>query len=101
LRGFAGDEIKSKVAIIPEKKYPFKILEVRAKNGKDIHFELKEEKSKMGQKYALMIENKRQQQGRYFDIITLETDSKIQPELNIRVYGELRQRATEEKKENQ
>jgi hypothetical protein len=98
LRGVAGDEIKSKVTITPEKKYPFKIVKVSAKNGNDIDFELSEENGDQGPVYALVIENKRLQQGRYFDMITLETDSEIQPKLSIRVYGDLRQR-TEEKKE--
>ena len=98
LRGVAGDEIKSKVTITPKKKYPFKIVKVSAKNGDDIDFELSEEKGDQGLVYALLIENKRVQQGRYFDMITLETDSEIQPKLNIRVYGDLRQR-TEDKKE--
>ena len=97
LRGIAGDEIKRKVTITPEKKYPFKILKVTAKDGKDIHFQLSEEKGEKGPIYALLIENKRLQQGRYFDMITLETDSKIQPKLSIRVYGDLRQRAEEKK----
>jgi hypothetical protein len=38
------------------------------------------------------------QKGSYFDIITLETDSKIQPELHIRVYGQLQQQTEKEKK---
>jgi hypothetical protein len=98
LRGVAGEEIKRKVTITPEKKYPFKIVKVSARNGKDIDFELSEESGDQGLVYALLVENKRLQQGRYFDMITLETDSKIQPRLSIRVYGDLRQR-TEEKKE--
>ena len=98
LRGIAGDDIKRKVTITPEKKYPFKIVKVSAKNGNDIDFELSEENGDQGPVYALVIENKRLQQGRYFDMITLETDSEIQPKLSIRVYGDLRQR-TEEKKE--
>jgi hypothetical protein len=101
LRGVAGDEIKRKVTITPEKKYPFKIVKVSAKNGKDIHFELSEEKGEQGPVYALLIENKRLEQGRYFDMITLETDSEIQPRLNIRVYGDLRQRAEEKKEQTQ
>ena len=95
LRGVAGEEIKRKVTIIPAPKYPFKIVKVRARNGKDISFQLSEEKNENGPQYALTVENKRLQQGSYFDIITLETDSKIRPELQIRVYGELRQQAEE------
>jgi hypothetical protein len=101
LRGVAGDEIKRKVTITPEKKYPFKIVKVSAKNGKDIHFELSEEKGEQGPVYALLIENKRLERGRYFDMITLETDSEIQPRLSIRVYGDLRQRAEEKKEQTQ
>lgn len=98
LQGVAGEEIKRKVTIIPAPKYPFKIVKVRVRDGKDISYQLSEEKSANGQQYALTVENKRLEKGSYFDIITLETDSKIRPELLIRVYGELRQRAEEEKK---
>jgi hypothetical protein len=101
LRGVAGDKIKRKVMITPEKKYPFKIVKVSARDGKDIRFELSEEKGEHGPVYALLIENKRLQQGRYFDMITLETDSKIQPKLRIRVYGDLRQRPAEKKEQTQ
>ena len=100
LQGVVGEEIKGKVTIIPAPKYPFRIVKVRARDGKDISFQLSQEKSENGPQYALTVENKRSQKGSYFDIITLETDSKIRPELQIRVYGELRQPA-EEKKLNQ
>jgi hypothetical protein len=98
LNGVAGQEIKRRVAIIPAPKYPFKIIRARARNGKDIFFQLSEEKSENGEKYALTVENKRKLKGNYFDIITLETDSKIRPELQIRVYGRLRQPAENQKK---
>jgi hypothetical protein len=101
LRGVAGEAIKRKVTITPEKKYPFKIVNVSAKYGKDIHYELSEEKSEKGPVYALLIENKRLEKGRYFDMITLETDSHIQPKLSIRVYGDLRQPAAEKKEQTQ
>ena len=101
LRGVVGEAIKRKVTITPEKKYPFKIVNVRAKDGKEIHFELSEEKNEKGPFYALLIENKRLEKGRYFDMITLETDSHIQPKLSIRVYGDLRQPAAEKKEQTQ
>ena len=89
------------MTITPKKKYPFKIVKVSAKDGKDIRFELSEEKSEKGPVYALLVENKRLQKGRYFDMITLETDSNIQPKLSIRVYGDLRQRADDKKEQTQ
>lgn len=95
LRGFAGDPIKGQVSIIPEKKYPFKILEARAKDGKNIKFKLDEINSPKGQAYELNVENLREKTGRYYDTIILKTDSKLRPELNVRVYGYLSTRKSE------
>ena len=100
LRGIAGEQLKRKVTIIPVEKYPFKILNVRAQNGKNIRFQLQEEKSQKGPQYVLIVENQRLEKGRYFDNITLETDSQIRPTLKIRVYGDIMPRP-EEKKESQ
>lgn len=95
LRGFVGDSIKGQVSIIPEKKYPFKITEARAKDGKNINFKLDEIESADGQAYELTVENLREKTGRFYDTIILKTDSKIRPELNVRVYGYLRTRQSE------
>ena len=38
LRGYTGDSIKALVSVIPEKKYPFKILKISAKDGKKTRF---------------------------------------------------------------
>ena len=101
MRGYAGEHPKRKVTIIPLDKYPFKILKVHAKNGKDIRFQLSEEENVKGIQYALTVENQRVEKGRYFDIITLETDSKIKPTLSVRVYGDIRPHPEEEKKKSQ
>ena len=95
LRGIAGDTVKAKVTLIPEKKYPFKILNVHARDGKYINFQLEEIKQSDNIAYELRVENLRQDSGRYYDDIILETDSKIQPRLNIKVYGHLRPREQE------
>ena len=95
LRGYAGDSIKGVVTIIPEKKYPFKILDARAQNGKNITIELGEVEKSSGTAYELKVENLRQKTGRYYDTIILKTDSKVRPELNVRVYGYLRARKSE------
>ena len=95
LRGFVGEPIKSSVSIIPEKKYPFKIVGIRAKDGKYINFQLQEIKQSETIAYELKVENLKQDTGRYFDSIILETDSKIKPQLDVRVYGFLRPRKSE------
>jgi len=95
LRGYAGDSIKSKVTIIPVKKYPFKILDARAQKGENINIVLAEVKKSSGQAWELKVENLRKKTGRYYDTIILTTDSIVRPQLNVRVYGYLRERKSE------
>ena len=95
LRGYVGDSIKGMISIIPEKKYPFKILNAKAQSGKNVNVQLDEKTDSNGTAYELKVENLSQKSGRYSDTIILETDSKIRPELNVRVYGYLRERKTE------
>ncbi len=92
LRGYTGDSIKALVTIIPEKKYPFKIIKVSAKDGKNIKFQLDEVESSANGAYALKVENLKTDTGRYYDTIFLETDSKIRPKISVRIYGNLRPR---------
>ena len=87
LYGLAGNPIKATVQIIPEKKYAFRILEARAKYGKDIDIKLEQEKGSQTGTYVLLIENKKTVKGRYFDTVYLKTDSKIQPQINVNVFG--------------
>ena len=95
LRGYAGDSIKASVSVIPEKKYPFKILKTSAKDGKNIKFQLDEVELSANGAYELKVENLKQDIGRYFDTIFLETDSKIRPKISVRIYGNLRPRKSE------
>ncbi|MGD9370195.1 MAG: OS_HP3 family (seleno)protein, partial [Desulfobacterales bacterium] len=95
LRGYVGDPVKSSVMITLEEKYPFKILNARASKGKYISFQLEEIKKSQTTAYELTVENRKQDVGRYYDSIVLETDSEIRPQLDIRVYGFLRARKTD------
>ena len=95
LRGHVGDSLTAKVSITPETKYPFKITNVRAKDGKNIKFQLEEVKDAGNGAYELQVENLKQDAGRYIDMIFLNTDSKIRPQLSIRVYGNLRPRKSQ------
>ena len=89
MKGFVGQSIMVSVAIIPEKKYPFKIVDTKAKNGMNIRYKLDKLKISEGKEYVLTIENLKKSKGRYHDIIYLTTDSPIQPKINIRVYGSI------------
>jgi len=89
LRGFAGDQITNKVKIIPEEKYPFKIVGDRNVHKKNIRYELGEAKRSKKIEYVLTIANLKKEKGRYFETIRLKTDSKKRPEIRIRVYGNI------------
>ena len=88
----------STVKIIPEAKFPFKIVEVRAQKGKDIRLELKPLKDHEQAGYELIVENLKKTKGRYSDAIIIKTDSKVKPELKIHVYGDILDKPREKKK---
>jgi hypothetical protein len=89
LVGSLGSEIHGVVNIIPEEKYPFKILEVRTDGGKMIRYHLAEVKTSNAVAYELRIENLKKEVGRYSDVIHLKTDSPVKPEIKIPVYGNI------------
>jgi hypothetical protein len=89
LTGNVGKEIKALVRIIPEDKYPFKIVGTSLIRGKYVGCELREVDASEGGGYALSVENLRNGGGRYSDLITLKTTSKIRPEIKIKVYGNI------------
>ena len=98
LRGFVGEQIKATVKIMPEEKYPFKIVGVETIQAKNIDYKLEEAKRSKGIEYVVAIENLKKDKGRYYDTIILKTDSKIRPEIKIRVIGNILDKPPEAKK---
>jgi hypothetical protein len=91
LMGYAGEQIKQSIKIIPEKKYPFKIIGSKAQKGKNISYKIEKViTSSKASEYLLTVTNLKNEKGRFFDIIYLETDSKIRPEIKISVYGNIK-----------
>ena len=89
LSGLVGNKIAASVRIIPEKKYPFKILSTKAKRGENINYKLRTESKHETEEYLLRIENLKKEKGRYHDIIYLKTDSSLQPEIKIIIVGNI------------
>jgi len=83
LWGPASRKVEHSITIVPLKKYPFKITELYAEDGKNIRFSLKQEKDQ----YVLTVENALKTKGKYFDKIHLKTDSQAKPEIIIEVSG--------------
>lgn len=92
MRGAAGKRLSGSATIIPEEKYPFKIVETTAKIGENINYKLEEIKRSKRSEYLLTVENLKKTKGRYFDVIILKTTSKIRPEIKIKVYGNIVER---------
>lgn len=89
LRGRADTPILRSVTIIPDEKYPFRIVEAKAKNGRNIRFSLSETTGAERPGYLLQIENVKTGKGQYYDLIALKTDSSVKPEIQIGVYGQI------------
>lgn len=89
LVGPAGSDIKKTITITREKAYPFKILETKARNGKDIAFDIQEFSKADEDGYILTIKNKKSAAGRYADTVILTTDSKIKSTITVPVYGQI------------
>ena len=89
LRGNAGEPISGSATIAPDPKYPFKVLETKAKTGTDIRVEIEDKQENNATVYILTVENLKKDPGRYYDVILLKTDSLMKPELQLSVYGQI------------
>ena len=94
--GEAGAPLKQDITIVPEPDSPFKIKKANAKKGEFIKYSLSIPKGKKAAKYVLHVENTKSDVGRYSDYIQLYTDSKIQPILNIGVFGYIKAKSSKD-----
>jgi hypothetical protein len=99
LRGMSGETLRGTVSIVPEEKYPFKILSAHPLEGK-LRVQLNEVQEGGKTAYALVVENLKTDAGSYNDTVRLKTDNPIQPELDVRVFIYLRAQPSSEKKIN-
>jgi hypothetical protein len=89
LTGIAGQDISTLVTVIPARKYSFKITEVNAMKGNDIQFALSEKRFPEGDGYEIRVKNLKTEPGRYHDVLSLKTDSSIQPSIKVTIYGNI------------
>lgn len=89
LRGTVGETITLSAMIVPEEKYRFNVTKAKVMKGKDIDFTWEEYKRDKGNAYILTVNNLKKEKGRYTDTIILDTDSRIQPQIRIGVYGNI------------
>ncbi len=85
LYGAPGEPIQMVVAVTPSAKHPFRILEQPIGNEAHFRCSLKQQDGT----YLLTVANKMTSEGDYYDKITLKTDHPVNPEIKIRVYGNI------------
>jgi hypothetical protein len=90
MEGPAGRRLFAEVAIIPRPDHPFRIGQVRVKNGTFIKYELTQRCADGKNRCVIRVENTRKEKGRYIDALLVETDSKIKPVIPIYVMGTIR-----------
>jgi hypothetical protein len=99
LRGVSGETLRGTVSIMPEEKYPFKILDTYPVEGR-LKVQLDQIPQDGKTAYALQVENLRTEAGSFNDTVRVKTDHPLQPEMDVRVYVYLRSAPSFEKKAN-
>jgi len=89
LVGPVDEKIIESVTILPKKKYPFEIIATSAKKGVHFRYKLEKMNPSQGKGYLLTLENLKKEKGRYYDSISLKTNNKTRPSININVYGSI------------
>lgn len=90
MEGPAGRRLFAEVAIIPRPDRPFRIGQVRVKNGSFIKYELTQRCTDGKNRCVIRVENTRKEKGRYIDALFVDTDSEIKPVIPIYVMGTIR-----------
>ena len=90
LQGYGGATMQQSALIVPEPRFPFNIVDVKTKNGdRFVTCQLEKVTHNDQPAYRLVVQNRRKEQGRYYETITLSTDSTVQAELYVHVYGNI------------
>ncbi|MBF0257590.1 MAG: hypothetical protein HQK62_01935 [Desulfamplus sp.] len=88
LTGSVSQHIGMTVKIIPVEKYQFSVKSLQLSDGTNVSVQIRQSKIPVGS-WELIVLNIRENAGRYFDSILLETDSSVQPEIKINVFGNI------------
>lgn len=75
--------------ITPEEKYPFKIKEVKAKNGYNISVRLENDNKDNQGQYTVIVKNTAKLKRKYYDWVYIYTDSPINDIITIPVIGNI------------
>lgn len=89
LAGAHSDPLKGTSTITPTEAYPFTITGIKARKGLHFAYHVEEINDKEGTRYLIQVTNTRKTAGVYRDMLYLQTDNPLRPELRIRVEGHI------------
>ncbi len=90
MQGYGVVDLRQSALIVPEPRFPFTITKIKSRQGdRFVGLELEEIRHNDRPAYRLTAINHQKEPGRYYETITLDTDSKIQPQLYVHVYGNI------------
>lgn len=92
LFGEVSDRLYDQVVITPKAEYPFTIEDIKARTGRYISFQIKEELNQGKRRYVLTIENIRKDKGNYSDVVLIFIDSALKKVIPIYVVGHIREK---------
>lgn len=90
LSGRVSEPLSDQIIITPKKEYPFKIVDAKAKDGRNISFSIKEEFKDGKAHYILTVDNIRKGKGNYNDMINIFTSNELRRNIAIYVLGIIR-----------
>lgn len=85
----ADNDIFVSVSVIPEKKYPFKIVDAAAQIGQNISVTLGTDSGTKLKEHIITVRNTSKTKGKYSDLITIKTDNSTYKEIKIPVIGNI------------
>lgn len=90
LKNSGNNYMEGSTVIMPEKKYPFKIRDIKARDGRYISYDFREIEKDKNIAYIIKVKSKTNTRKYIRDILFIETDSDVQPEIPIRVRGRIK-----------
>ncbi|BCS96788.1 hypothetical protein DSLASN_24200 [Desulfoluna limicola] len=89
LTGPHSEPVEGSSTVTPAEAYPFAITGIKAKKGLHVAYNVEEIKDTEGTRYLVRATNTRKTAGVYRDMLYLQTDNPLRPELRIRVEGHI------------
>ncbi len=93
INGKEGSEGSGVATLIPEEKFPFKIISSKLNKGKNLDLDVSESKQDGKTVYSVKVTSDKEASGNFYDKVLIDTDSKIKPLITVWVSVRLQKKA--------